>query len=67
MLVVIDTNGLLSAIPASGKNKWLYHAFMDEEFTWVVSNEIISEYSELVDFKFGSVTTNFVINSILSS
>lgn len=67
MRVVIDTNGFLSAIPAGGKNKWLYHAFVHEEFIWVVSNEIISEYSELVDFKFDSVTMNFVINSILSS
>jgi uncharacterized protein len=67
MKVVIDTNGFLSAIPLRGKNKWLYHAFMDERFTWVVSNEIISEYSEVISEKFNENTANFVLSSLLSA
>ncbi len=67
MKVVIDTNGFLSAIPLRGRNKWLYHAFMDERFTWVVSNEIISEYSEIICEKFSENTANFVLSSLLSA
>jgi uncharacterized protein len=67
MKAVIDTNGFLPAIPLRGKNKWLYHAFMDEKFTWVVSNEIISEYSEIISEKFSENTANFVLSSILSA
>lgn len=67
MRAVIDTNGFLSAIPQKGKNKWLYHAFMDERFTWVVSNEIISEYSEIISEKFSENTANFVLSSLLST
>jgi uncharacterized protein len=67
MRVVIDTNGFLSAIPQRGRNKWLYHAFMDERFTWVVSNEIISEYSEIISEKFSENTANFVLSSLLSA
>ena len=67
MKVVIDTNGFLASVPLKGKNKWLYHAFMEEKFIWVFSNEILSEYSEILAQKFGSNTTDFVLSSILSS
>jgi uncharacterized protein len=67
MKAVIDTNGFLSAIPQRGRNKWLYHAFMDERFAWVVSNEIISEYSEIISEKFSENTANFVLSSLLSA
>ena len=32
MKAVIDTNGLLNAIPRNGSKKWLYNAFMDNSF-----------------------------------
>jgi uncharacterized protein len=67
MKAVIDTNGFLSAIPQRGRNKWLYHALMDERFAWVVSNEIISEYSEIISEKFSENTANFVLSSLLSA
>jgi uncharacterized protein len=67
MKAVIDTNGFLSAIPTKGINKWLYSAFMDEKFTWVLSNEIMSEYSEKAATWYGEDTMNFVVNSLLNS
>jgi uncharacterized protein len=67
MKAVIDTHGLLSAIPINGKNKWLYHAFLDEKFIWVFSNEILSEYEEIIGFKFGATTADFVLKSLLGS
>jgi uncharacterized protein len=67
MKVVIDTNGFLLAIPLRGKNKWLYHAFMEGKFTWVFSNEILSEYAEIISYKFSPTTANFVLQSILNA
>lgn len=67
MKAVIDTNGFLSAIPVRGKNKWLYHAFLDEKFTWVFSNEIFTEYEEIISIKFSEVTADFVLKSLLNS
>ena len=64
---VIDTNGFLNAIPKNGSKKWLYHAFIEEEFIWIFSNEILSEYSEKAAEWYGEHTMNFVINSLLSS
>ena len=67
MKAVIDTNGFLSAIPVEGRNKWLYHAFLDEKFTWVFSNEIFTEYEEIISSKFGVSTADFVLKSLLNS
>ena len=67
MRAVIDTNGLLSAVPRNGSKKWLYNAFIDEKFIWVFSNEIISEYAELVAIQFGEKTMEYVMSSLLSS
>ncbi|HAK80830.1 MAG TPA: putative toxin-antitoxin system toxin component, PIN family [Runella sp.] len=67
MKVVVDTNGFLAAIPSKGRNKWLYHAFVSEKFIWVLSNEIIEEYTEQVGEKFSSITADFVMSSLLTS
>ena len=67
MRVVIDTNGFLAAIPYRGKNKWLYHAFISEKFIWVLSNEIVSEYDEMICQKFSTNTADFVLDSLLNS
>ncbi len=67
MKAVIDTNGLLNAIPKRGSKKWLYHAFMAESFIWVFSNEILTEYDEVICQKFSQDVANYVISSLLAS
>ncbi len=59
MRVVIDTNCLIAAIPRSSEHYWLYQAFMDRRFEWVVSQEILIEYEEkLGDFYAPSLAQN---------
>lgn len=67
MKIVVDTNGLLNAIPRNGLKKWLYNAFIDNTFTWVFSNEILSEYDEIIGRKFSQDVANYVISSLLAS
>ena len=67
MKVVVDTNGLLNAIPRHGSKKWLYNAFIDGTFTWVFSNEILSEYDELICQKFSQDVSTYVVSSLLAS
>ena len=67
MRVVIDTNGLLNAIPKRGSKKWLYNAFIASAFTWVFSNEILTEYDELICQKFSQDVSNYVLSSLLVS
>lgn len=65
MRVVIDTNGLLNSVPRDGSYRWLYDAFADEQFIWVISNEIVSEYVELVGSEFSSKAADLVMALLL--
>ena len=67
MKVVIDTHGILNAVSSHSLNKWLYDAFIDEQFTWVASNEIISEYSEIIGQSFGLRVSIFVLESLINA
>ncbi|MBO0932347.1 putative toxin-antitoxin system toxin component, PIN family [Fibrella aquatilis] len=59
MRVVIDTNCLIAAIPRLGVHYWLYSAFINRDFEWVVSQEILTEYEEkLSDFYSPSLAQN---------
>jgi putative PIN family toxin of toxin-antitoxin system len=67
MRVVIDTNCLIASIPKNADDYWLYLAFQDKAFTWVISNEILSEYYEkLTDF-YSQQAAEVVITILLAS
>jgi putative PIN family toxin of toxin-antitoxin system len=59
--VVVDTNCLLRMIPMRGKYRQLWEAFLDGHFYMCVSNDIISEYFEILSQK---VSLSFAINII---
>lgn len=40
---------------------------MDNAFMWVFSNEILSEYDEIICQKFNQSVSNYVISSLLVS
>ena len=67
MRVVIDTNCLIASIPKHGSAFWLYLAFREECFTWVISNEILSEYYEQLSEFYSPETAEVVITVLLSS
>lgn len=67
MRAVIDTNGLLNSVPRDGSYRWLYDAFADEQFIWVISNEIISEYVELVGSEFSHKAADLVMALLLTA
>jgi uncharacterized protein len=57
--IVLDTNCLIAAIPRSSEHYWLYKAFIERRFEWVVSQEILMEYEEkLGDFYAPSLASN---------
>lgn len=67
MRVVIDTNCLIASIPKKGSAFWLYVAFREETFTWVISNEILTEYYEKLSDFYSPETAEVVITVLLSS
>lgn len=62
---VIDTNVLLSSIAKLGETRWLYNSFANEEFCWVFSNEILTEYTEMLCWKYTERTAEIVTSVLL--
>ena len=65
MIAVIDTNCLLASIPPQSNYYWLYLAFKDQRFEWLISNEIMTEYEEKLISRYSERTASLVL-SILS-
>jgi uncharacterized protein len=61
MRVVIDTNCLLASVPPRSPYYALYEAFQSERFTWVVSNEILTEYAEKLTDAYSQKTADLVL------
>jgi putative PIN family toxin of toxin-antitoxin system len=66
MRIVIDTNCLVASISPEGGYYWLYEAFEAEEFEWLISNEVLTEYFEILTNKY-SEKTALLVYSILSA
>jgi putative PIN family toxin of toxin-antitoxin system len=66
MRVVIDTNCLIASVPPEGGYYWLYDAFEAEQFEWLISNEILSEYLEKLTELY-SEQTALLVYSIIST
>lgn len=62
MKVVVDTNCLLSSIPPKSEHYWLYRAFENEVFDWIISNEILSEYEEKIAERYSEHTSELVLS-----
>lgn len=67
MKCVIDTNGLLRSIPKNGNYRWLFDAWKQHKFIWIISNEIISEYVEVIEREFSLEAATIVADMLLSS
>jgi uncharacterized protein len=66
MKVVIDTNVLRLTIKKGNFERFIYDAFKNESFIWVVSTEILHEYEEKL-IEFYSVQTANLVLSILEN
>ncbi len=67
MRVVIDTNCLIASIPPKSKYYWLYLAFREEAFTWIVSTEILNEYFEILSQFYSPQTAETIIEILLAA
>jgi predicted nucleic acid-binding protein len=65
MKVVIDTNCLIASINRNRPEFWLYNAFIDEVFEWFISNEILTEYVEILTFMYSENTAkvNYLVTN----
>lgn len=67
MRVVIDTNVLLNAILPTSGNYWLFDGIIEGHFTLVVTNEILSEYTEILGRFYGAAVAESFLTALLYS
>lgn len=67
MKVIIDTNCLIPSIPRKNPEYWLYEAFRNLAFDWIISNEILLEYEEQLTLFYSSRTANLVTSILLTA
>jgi len=65
--VVLDTNCLLVCIANSSKFHSVWTAFLNEEYRLCVSNEIMTEYEEIIARKTSLTFAEMIIQIILNS
>ena len=63
--VVVDTNCLLRMIPLRSKYRQAWDAFLEGRYVMCVSNEIISEYTEILSRKVSGYFAENIVNAIL--
>lgn len=67
MNVIIDTNCLIASIPPKNPEHWLYDAFRQKAFDWVISNEILLEYEEQIGEFYSQHTAGLVTNILMTA
>ncbi len=66
MKIVLDTNVLLMSLPRRSKYRPIFDALIKGEFELAISNEIVSEYIEIIGQKTKDTIANNVIELLLS-
>ncbi len=60
--VVLDTNILLVSLPRKSKYRNIFESLINHKFSLAVSNEILSEYREIISKKMSSeISDNLII------
>lgn len=63
--IVLDTNVLLVSIPVFSKYHWLYKYLIEKKFNLCITNEILTEYEEIIGEKLSVPTANTVIRTLM--
>jgi putative PIN family toxin of toxin-antitoxin system len=62
MIVCIDTNALMSMLSLSHPNRQILHEWVSGRFNWAVSNEVMTEYEELLLPRIGQTRWQLFMN-----
>jgi len=67
MRIVLDTNALLISIPTNSKYRVIFDRFLAKQFSIVLSNDILSEYAEIIAQKANSIVSTNIIEMLISA
>ncbi len=63
--VVLDTNVLLVSVSSRSKYHWIFRELLAGRFNLLISNEILSEYEEIIGDRFNAETARNVVRTLL--
>ncbi|MCB9431259.1 MAG: putative toxin-antitoxin system toxin component, PIN family [Ardenticatenaceae bacterium] len=63
--VVLDTNVLLVSISSKSKYHWLFQKLLQQEFEIAITNEILTEYEEIISRKYSVTAAQNTIRTLL--
>lgn len=64
MKIVLDTNILLVSISKKSKFRWIFDAFLNEQFTLCVTTDILLEYEEILSNHMGNALASTILQLI---
>jgi putative PIN family toxin of toxin-antitoxin system len=67
MRVVLDTNILLAAASKTSRHHIIFDSFLEEQYTLLLSNDVLSEYEEIITQKAGIALANRVMELLLNA
>lgn len=65
MKVVLDTNVLLVAISPKSRNRWLFDALINGEYTLCLTTDILDEYAEIIEREMGAEVAEMTLDLLL--
>lgn len=65
LTVVLDTNVLLVAISSRSPYHWLFQGLLHGDFESVITNEILTEYEEIISDKYSVAVAKDVVRTLL--
>lgn len=66
MIVVLDTNALLVSIPKKSKYRPIFDALINSKFELILSNDILSEYVEIIELKTNNIVASNIAEMLLN-
>ncbi len=64
--IVLDTNVLLVSISSRSLSYWIFEGLKAGRFELLITNEILSEYEEIISEKLGLDIAKYVVRALLS-
>ncbi len=65
MKVVLDTNVLIVSIGKNSKYRWLFDSLLEKEFQLLITNDILTEFEEIITQKTDATVANNIIQMLL--
>jgi putative PIN family toxin of toxin-antitoxin system len=63
--IVLDTNVLLVSISSKSKYHWIFQALLNEKYNLFITNEIVTEYEEIITLKYNAQVAEQVLKTLL--